>query len=147
MLQLPTPRCHSSLALILPRHSRETRLCVWYSSEATRLKTEWGGEIRPDRLEQIESKASEQGPIAPAWLTPRLHIYMSRLFTEAGNIKSFHSSQWVLNSEGHEEAFVIFCVMYFGIQTEVWKEESCPHVTFPSGSVMWRRRYWNEQTQ
>lgn len=70
--QPPTPCCYSSLAMLLPRQSREMRLCVWYSSEATRLKTVRGGKISPDSLQQIQSKASQQGLVAPAWLMPHL---------------------------------------------------------------------------
>lgn len=88
MLQPPTPRCHSSLALLLPRHSRDTRLCVWCSSEATRLKTQ-GGKIRPDSLEQIQSKASKQGSVASVWLMPWLHINISCLFRVTGNTRAF----------------------------------------------------------
>ncbi len=113
MLQPHPPCCHSSLAPLPPRRSRETRLCVWCSSEATRLKTEWGCKIRPDR--QIQSKASTQGPVAPVWLMSQSHSYMSRLFALTDNKRAslFTMGFYIQRSTWRH---LFFCVAFWNLE-------------------------------
>lgn len=115
----PAAVCHP--APLLPRLSRETRLCVWYSSEAARLKMEWGGTIRAG---QTGARTVSRALRLRLWLMLQFSIYMNQPLTH----ESFHSRQMSF-AFTHGDVCHVFS----------WKRcrnESCPQA----------RWQWKEQT-